>query len=618
MTGALLRKEAREHGVVLGLLLLIAALGFLFFADDSRDAGSAFVALRKFTVGFGVLLALVVNNRLVVREYSARTQLFLETLPVGRGRVLAVKYLLGAGLVVAVELAALAGCTLAALQFEPVTPRYVALVGARAVAFALAFHALAFLAGFLGRFRVGLWLGVVLTWFTLESIKKVEVLSLPLLRLVGEQMPFERQVVPWGDLAIALALTLALLGLAAALALARDGTVAAQLAQRMRPREKVFFACAALGYVVLLYLLDTRAARPRFELAEATRAAAGETVVAMGTAPGLDAARALDAGRLVAEDLDALRRWLDLDALPAVFVLPNHGLDADVFRRARLPKADGVVVQAALADPALDPRELRAFVVWQVLDWHSRRRAQREARRWLLDGFARWWVLSREPGGPPPTEALRSAEAARREDLRAGTLARWLSARERLGDCLADALAARVVAVLADRLGPERFQAFARSAFSKRPPDDLRAFLTERSVESLLAAQSGPTLGELGALAREAVEASRPSLAPGLAQVRRFVTEAQPAPASRASLEVRLALRPDPDAGPVDYTVLYRALQPWADELTRVELSRFDTRGRGVLPQTFPRGTRLFSAFEVREPALGCAVRLDARRWELR
>ena len=97
MTRALILKELREHGWILLAVLLLDALGYAVIASSAKDEGSAFVALQRFTLWFGCLTALVVNNRLVVREFTARTQLFLETLPITRSRVITVKLTLGAG-----------------------------------------------------------------------------------------------------------------------------------------------------------------------------------------------------------------------------------------------------------------------------------------------------------------------------------------------------------------------------------------------------------------------------------------------------------------------------------------------------------------------------------------
>jgi hypothetical protein len=65
------------------------------------------------------------------------------------------------------------------------------------------------------------------------------------------------------------------------------------------------------------------------------------------------------------------------------------------------------------------------------------------------------------------------------------------------------------------------------------------------------------------------------------------------------------------------FSVLYVVLGPWDGEIASEALARVDSMRAGVLPTSFARGTRLFTAVERREALLGCSVRLAARRWEL-
>src|SRR5687768_13097461 len=99
MSLPLLRKEAREHGPVLAATAAIAVLGLFAMLGVAEDVGGRFVGLARFQLLLGPLIALVFANRLLVREYSGRTQFFLETLPIGRARVFATKWLLGCALV---------------------------------------------------------------------------------------------------------------------------------------------------------------------------------------------------------------------------------------------------------------------------------------------------------------------------------------------------------------------------------------------------------------------------------------------------------------------------------------------------------------------------------------
>jgi hypothetical protein len=614
VTRALLWKELREHGPVFAALYALEALAFAGIVNRP-DQGSAFAALQFFTARFGLLTALVVGNRLIVREYAGRTQLFLELLPVTRLRVLFVKLGLGACLVALPVLLGLGACALLAADQEPLTARYVAIVGARALAAVLLMYSLAFLAGLLGRYRLGLWLGLALGAWTLDTKAKLELESLPLVRLLNQQMAYERFAVPWSDLAGAALAAAVLVAIAFALGLARDGSLAATLARRMSYREKVFFGCLTLVWVAMVAVLEDRKARPLFALADSVKGAAGTTLV--GVAPGkdLDEAQAQKLGELVATDLEALRQFLDLETMPPVFLLPEHSLDADVFLRARLPSTDGVVVQAALSDQRLDTRLFRAFVVGEVLDWYSRGRDRREPRRWFSDGFARWFV-DRDRTEADPLDRLRAAVAAP-EGVSLQTLHAWLATREQLGDCLSGALAWRAVEVLAHELGPARFQALARAAQGRRPANDLRGALSERTLTQLLADADAPSLDATVQALNQALADDRARRASELGALTRWQPKlGAVASPSGPAIEVHHSLSRG-DGGPSSgYTLLYARLEPWARELDREELLRFDTTGRGILPVTFQRGSRLFTAFEVFEPGLACNLRLRAERWE--
>ena len=102
MTWTLLRKELRQHWLGLLGVLTTGVISYLFIIAISMAKSGAeipFEGFRLFTVLMGVLGALVLNHRLVVVEYQARTQLFLEGLPLARWRMVAVKYGLGLGVI---------------------------------------------------------------------------------------------------------------------------------------------------------------------------------------------------------------------------------------------------------------------------------------------------------------------------------------------------------------------------------------------------------------------------------------------------------------------------------------------------------------------------------------
>src|SRR5205823_5445901 len=113
MTWNLIDKEIREHWLPLGAVVAIGLLGLGLVTLGSivtGEAGNPLEALRSFLLTFSIPIALVTCNRLVVREYQGKTQLFLESLPLTRARMILVKYVFGLTIVggfVAIALAAL-------------------------------------------------------------------------------------------------------------------------------------------------------------------------------------------------------------------------------------------------------------------------------------------------------------------------------------------------------------------------------------------------------------------------------------------------------------------------------------------------------------------------------
>ncbi|MGC4120617.1 MAG: hypothetical protein QM765_39775 [Myxococcales bacterium] len=390
--------------------------------------------------------------------------------------------------------------------------------------------------------------------------------------------------------------------------------MASRLARRLQPREKVFFACVGMAYLFMLYAVDERRDRPAFELAEIIRAAKGRTVVGVGKGEGLSDERANHLGMLVAGDLEALQDFLGLQTKPAVFLIPSHGMDPDVFQLARLPKADGVVVKAALSNPALDERDLRAFVTGEVLSWHSRGRLLREDRLWLLEGFARAFVARNELSD---RELLRFAAAGIAGFPEDG-LERWYTTRERLGSCVADAVAQIAVTGLAEDLGP-KWQAFAREALGVRPEKDFRASLSEKPLAVIYAAHAQGKPRRFSDFVRAKLDEVRATRGQEIADLAALEPAQSAVHVSRTAAEVRHQLRSkaSPGGGEVAYAFRYAELGPWTGPLDPEDLGRLDTVGQGVMPLVPQLGARLFTAFEVQDARLGCALRLSAGRWEV-
>ena len=244
MTVALIVKELREHWLPLLLIAGIMAVGFLLILAGVMldDSGSRLEAVRRFLIALLPLGVLVLCNRLVVREYQSKTQLFLESLPVSRGRMIAVKYLLGLALVFLAVSLVFALAILVSLRSETLTGRFVGIVSARVYTFSWCLYSFFFLMGLMGRYRVAIYVFGILGLFALDALTQVELARFGPFVLVDDQFAFERVVFPRQALLVSLASGSVLVLLTLVLSLIREGTVATLLAEKMSHREKITVA----------------------------------------------------------------------------------------------------------------------------------------------------------------------------------------------------------------------------------------------------------------------------------------------------------------------------------------------------------------------------------------
>lgn len=620
MTHPLVRKELREHFGILLVVWAVCALGLLGLLATARDAGSPLVAWRNLVTVFGPLLSLALANRLVVREYAGRTQLFLETLPMGRAQVIAVKWLTGAACLLAPMAVGLGVILLAAAGEVDLTTGFVGLLAWRGFSFLMFFYSLAFVIGLTGRYRYVLWLALVLLAFIADEVGQLPMNRWPPLQLVAESMSFQRQSIPASWSWFTWIATASLISAAFALALGFQGSWVVAMSRRMSLREGVAIAAIFLCVLFGVMQVEERKAKPPFELQDGLASAKDLPRVMVARADDVSDTVALGLAQRLAQDMQHLREYLGLGVLPMVAVLPDVDIDPDLFMMAQLPESDGVVVRGALGAVRFDEPGFRAFTVARVLDWHSRGRASREERRWLLDGFARWQVSLEDPA-QRELLVLRAAVAAALVEVDRSTLRdalrHWDTTRERLGDCLGDALAWRTTSLLAHALGPERFQDFARAMLGVRDKPDVRAYLAEQSLSAALRRAEAPALERLADALRDAAREDGARFADIISPLRDVAATFEAVPMRGTAYEVRYAVESLGLQTAQPFAVRYVRIGPWEGELPRSRLARVDAVAPGVLPTSFARGTRLFTAVEMHVPQLACTVRLGARRWEL-
>ena len=649
-TRALVAKELGQHGAALlgvtALLLLAWAAAGVTFARESRTL-SELQRLSSFLRGPLLIGLLFLGHRLVVSDLFARTQRFLEGLPLRRWHPVVVKLVLGQLLVLAWGLGALALAALAAQEREPLPARFLGLLTARVVVYCFCLWSVAFLFGCFGRVRVFLTLLVAVVLTVIDRVSTFELSRFgPMALTDPERLPFERATVPVGDMLEAGVVGLGCLALGLALQWVREGGVAESLARRMSPREwSALFVVAIVSLYTLNAVERQQPAEPYQPTTDLVWKAPGSPVRISYVREDL-APAAERLGRQLDATLGAMSAALALS--PATPVDVVHGPEVRP-RRIRLVGGDaraGLVVRAnlELLNEGEQGPDTVADVLHAVLSVRTRGRARREPVHWFLDGFV--MHLAAHPVGPaPPVQAGVSMDILLLRGLQAappgfdvGTLRAYHPLSERLGDSGTMAFAATGVRVLESRIGRARLLELARAVLGRAPQGHLRDYLhsLRRPLWAEMERIAGLDMAAFVPLWAREIDRWRglPQLKQALLTEPRLTAQlVTGAATSSRQQQLRLQLRwQPPGRAPQVCTVLHQKLEPRAvhvDEDAHEEQS-FTIEGSEVtstsadggqsaqLERDFPAGygsgERAFLALECESPVLGVPQRLLGTR----
>jgi hypothetical protein len=601
---ALARKEWREHWRFVLLLHLIGSVIFILLWIIGKSAVSPLVALRSQIVMFGTLAAIMLANRLVMREYGLGTQLFLEVLPISRGTVLLTKWLAGWCGLMLFFVPAFCVALYAVRDQVYLRADLVGIVVLRSIVYLLFVYAGAFAIALTLRFRFVVWGLLFLLVVTLSSRVQLPMVEWPPFLVAGEAMALLGAPPPWRELAITAGLAVGLTGVALMLAVSMRGALAVVLARRMSARARTLMAFAFGVVGAMSTLLDKRVPPPPFRLEQAVSSQADPVVRVgwMGDVGGLPAARL---AAQMSSDLAAMRTWLGLRPLAPVSLVPDAWREA---HEISFEHASGnqLVVRAALGAPELALSQLRETVrIAELLD-QSPAYAWREDRTWLLRGFSAWWEAERIEGYAALLRrradfASRLLRAYGLDDETA--LRKAETTEELLGECLSAAFDWHAVQTLHDHLGADRYRTLMRAALGQPSGDDARSLVRVSDTADLLE-QEGLPLHRL-ALAMRQLPSQGPSPAPppGL--------RVQAAQLADTMFELRYRIT---GAAPPGLAVRYKALRPAEPFVNSAQTYWAGTQTSGVLPASFFAGTRVFVMAEAFDPGLGCRYRLGAVR----
>lgn len=627
ITLTLLGKELRQHWLAflaLAGLCLVALGGIVAWLMRASQVASVFEPVRMFLM-FGVpLTASILCGRLVVAEYQAKTQLFLEALPVSRIHMVLVKFAFGLVALLAMVLTTLAVAAVAGRRHEAMTGQFAVNLTVSAAAHAVFWFTFFFTTGLLGRYRWPLLILLVCATYAVSVGTAWEVSEFGPFKLLGDRFAFEREATPARALREALLAAGGLAAVGFALALVREGNVSALLAERMSQREKVFVSVVLLTTVAVLGTVSSKTKHEPYRLPDAVEVVVRGVVVKVAGPE----AKARPLAEFLAGEMAELREYLALDALPTVMITRRSDLDANKFERGKISNAEGFLIRLNYDAEGFDRGRFVAWLAGEVVNHRLHGRAGREPRRWVLDGFGEFWRRRARSGAPlteEPDLALRALVGFGESGVDACALASWLTTRERVGEGVAAGMAWSGLSTIERVRGHFECRKFLQAVLGPRLPQDVRAVWRDQTpVGDRLKRANGWTERELIAAWNGELNKARAALATELAQVPRPALDLKLVAATPETVVVRYRVGFAPAGssatGEVEYRLRYLELPPLnealEEDLLKDELHRevLAKAGEHELPATFPRGGRLVAGVAMFTPALGCDVISGWRR----
>jgi len=454
----LLLKDVREHG----LSMVALAAGFVLVvlvAIAQRQQGefsmSGFEVVRFTLITLLPLIAFIVGNRLIVREYVGGTRRFVEALPMRDFTPLLIKYLFGLSYVIVLCALLVILAASSASSAEDADQQYLQLLLTKTIAIGGLIWSVIFFVSFTGRIRLIIYviIGVTLMYFVNQP--NFDTSRFAPLELIDHQLfVFERDVFPRQDLIETglIALLFVLAGFA--LALINEGSIAERLGKPVSGRDMAAFALLGLGCTVVFTTLQKRWDTETYELSGLSVLRSEDPKLAVSY---IDEEHREDAERIVASlgtILSNFKADIGLDELPQVQIALNTELEKT---EVTIELLDGVLLAANFKEyDEFEFSQLNAFAMHHVLLSLTNERWDFETRHWLLDGFARWWTegAAQAPASVNNDElAALALLASRRLDKFDNPLHNWQVMTDQLGIEATDALSYFAIRYLAQTKG---------------------------------------------------------------------------------------------------------------------------------------------------------------------
>ncbi|MGB7346775.1 MAG: hypothetical protein WBD20_21315 [Pirellulaceae bacterium] len=632
MISTLLRKELVEHGWVFAILLPISLLGFVLVVAGTalQEVGSVLDTIRFFGLSFHILVTMVVCNRLVVQEYSGKTQLFLEGLPISRWAMLITKYCLGFAIVAGLMTICFLIASLVASRQEMIDAIFVQIMVARLFAYVFLTYSFFFMMGLLGRYRIPIYLAIIVGLMIFTDVTSFDVYSQGPLALLNDQFAFERVKLPTNNVLGCVAAGAVFVSVAMMMGLMREGSMASLMAERMSQREKLF---ASVGVLMLLFIgssLDAKRVPDPYVIPDAYVRDEDDVTVHVESpdaffSDGDQADQVAKLANAIHKDLVAVRRYLAIDEMPTLMLINRRDLDPVQYETPSLANASGVLLRMNYLSPEFDYAKVRPQLIDIALSHASHFNAIYEPQCWVLEGFSDYWprrdLFSTQWSVESKTDARAVYGASRH--FQPTDVDNWYNYRDRVGLPIARAVGCSGLVYAERKYGPERLQQFLQRVLRLGQPSDFRADWDQfrHPIDTIWKQTMGDDYRDFVAEWANELQLERLTFSETMRLVPQVSAKARWI--AKSTITHELEVTPTCDPAPADGNVSVQheeigIFDTWTnDENVESQVEIYEPGKPIVVKDTFAAGDRMRWTVSVFSPELGCDVISGWQRQEV-
>lgn len=467
----LLIKDIREHGLTLiGLLLLFAlVLALLLGWNESAALQiSPLTVLPNLVLYLLPMATFITGSLLVVQEYMEGTRHFLETLPIGRMRLVTYKFLAGLFFVMLLVLLMVSLTSFVARVTDGVDTRYFLILLLKSASMGLLFWCIVFCFSLCGFVRTYLYLALISIIVALNTLPGIdENLLGPFALLDIQKFALDTTVIPWSDIIETLLIALGFAAAGFALALVNDGSLAERLAKPMNRRDILAISLVSMTALLALSRLTEEPLTDVHENLTEHQVSQVDPPISVAYLDEVFQPEGELMLGWLSGSIGQIQQDLGIAGLPPVRMVQDYTRiedDTDLSSSTA-----GIVANPNFLDATERQRQVQVtLVLHELLVRYTDKRALHEPMHWILDGYS--YRLGRQYATEPLSQDRLMALARWSESripVDSDISRHWNLLSEQLGYKFTNVLAWSMLAFLEQQSGPDAPTSLVRAMFAK-------------------------------------------------------------------------------------------------------------------------------------------------------